>query len=152
MTRQLTNHQLAEGFVRAWNANDILALGALFHPDFTWHIAVTGYDEPQLRPLQSQLLKGKNLPWKKSIYNKAETLEIFGGILGAVREFRVELTSVISDGDKMALELLGTAFNETKGRRYDNIYCYVFHLREGKIVLFREYQDTLLLFDAWVAD
>ncbi len=152
MTDRAEANRLVAAFVQAWNGRDVAALAEIFHPDFQWHIAVTAYDDPTLRPLQSKLLAGKNLPWAKSIYDKAETLAIFGRIFAATNRFAVRATSVIVDGDKIAIELVGDALNEANGRRYDNLYCYVFHTAEGKITLFREYQDTLLLFDAWVAD
>lgn len=95
-------HKLGQEFAAAYNARDMDRFDRLFHPDFRWHIAVTEYDDPQMRPLHSKLLAGRNLMWPKSIF--------------------------------------------------DNLYCYVFEARDGQIVLFREYQDTLLLFDVWVAE
>jgi ketosteroid isomerase-like protein len=142
---------LAEEFVAAWNGADIDHLGRLFHPEFRWHIAVTPYDQPQLRPLQSTLHAGMNLPWEKSIYDKTETLRIFGRIFSATDQFALELRSVIADQDRAALELVGSAVHPVNGRRYDNLYCYIFEMHDDQLVLLREYQDTLLLFDVWVA-
>jgi ketosteroid isomerase-like protein len=152
MTSTRTSHPIVDAFVGAWNRRELTAFGDLLHSDFKWHIAVTDYDDPKMRPLHSKLLAGKNLQWEKSIYDRAETLEIFGRIFGTTSEFGITPTSVIADGDRIAVELVGRAKNQTNGRRYDNLYCYIFHILDGKIILFREYQDTLLLFDVWVAD
>jgi uncharacterized protein len=47
----------------------------------------------------------------------------------------------IADGDLVAIESRGD--NEAKtGERYDNHYCMVFQLREGRIIEMREYMDT----------
>jgi ketosteroid isomerase-like protein len=47
---------------------------------------------------------------------------------------------------------VGNGVNPANNRRYDNLYCYIFERRGDQLVLFREYQDTLLLFDVWVAE
>jgi ketosteroid isomerase-like protein len=151
MTGNRDIRYLAEEFVAAWNRRDLARLDRLFHPEFRWHIAVTDYDQPELRPLQSKLHAGMNLPWDKSIYDKTETLQIFAGIFAATDQFVLELRTVIAAGRRAALELTGSAVNPANGRRYDNLYCYVFEQRDNQLGLFREYQDTLLLFDVWVA-
>jgi len=133
-------------------SRDLAAFDQIFHPEFRWHIAVTEHGDANMKPLQSKLLRGMNLPWQKSVYDKAETLGIFSSIFAGTPQFSIELRSVIADGDRVALELVGNGRNQASGRTYDNLYCYVFECRGGKIRLFREYQDTLLLFDVWVAD
>jgi hypothetical protein len=145
------NRALAEAFIAAWNGRDIAAFDRLFHPEFRWHIAVTGHDDATMRPLQSKLLAGMNLSWPKSIFDKAETLSIFSRIFAATGQFTIAPKSFTSEDDRIVVELVGDALNEANGRRYANLYCYVFQVRDGQIVLFREYQDTLLLFDVWVA-
>jgi ketosteroid isomerase-like protein len=143
---------LAEHFVAAWNARDLEQFDRLLHPDFRWHIAVTDYDEPQLRPLQSNLLMGMNIAWTKSIFDKAETLTKFSRIFATAQQFTIELRSVIAEDDRAALELVGDAINPANGRRYDNLYCYVIERHDDQLLLLREYQDTLLMFDVWVAE
>jgi len=144
--------RLAEGFITAWNTRDLAAFGRLFHPEFKWHIAVTDHDDPVMRPLQSKLLEGKNLSWPKSIFDKAATLAIFQGIFDRTSQFSIAPKSFTAQDDRVVVELVGDAINEQNGRRYNNLYCYVFQMKDGQIVLFREYQDTLLLFDVWSAD
>jgi ketosteroid isomerase-like protein len=142
---------IAHEFVAACNGRDLERLDRLFHADFRWHIAVTDHGDPQLRPLHSQLLRGLNMPWEKAIYTKAETLDIFSRLF-TIPQFSVDLRSVIANEDRAALELVGNGVNPANNRRYDNLYCYIFERRDDQLVLFREYQDTLLLFDVWVAE
>jgi ketosteroid isomerase-like protein len=142
---------IAHEFVAACNGRDLERLDRLFHADFRWHIAITDHGDPQLRPLHSHLLRDLNLPWQKAIYTKAETLDIFSRLF-TIPQFSVDLRSVIANEDRGALELVGNAVNPANNRRYDNLYCYIFERRGDQLVLFREYQDTLLLFDVWVAE
>jgi ketosteroid isomerase-like protein len=152
MTQSSATRDLAEGFVRAWNSRDMADFDRLFHPAFQWHIAVTEPNVQDLRPLHSERLKGANLPWKKTIYGKAETLEIFQGIFAATPRFSIAPISFTVEGDRAVVELIGDGRNQRNGRQYNNLYCYIFEIKDGQIVLFREYQDTLLLFDVWVAE
>jgi ketosteroid isomerase-like protein len=143
---------LAQHFVTAWNTRDLKRFDRLLHPEFRWHIAVTDYDEPQLRPMQSKLLAGRNIAWTKSIFDKAETITKFSRIFATAQKFTIEPRSVMADDDRAALELVGDAINPANGRRYKNLYCYIFERRDDQLLLLREYQDTLLLFDVWVAE
>ena len=147
----LDSRTLAQHFVQAWNERDVAAMERLFHPDFTWHIAVTDHGDPKVRPLQSNLFAGKNIPWDKAIYDKNETIKIFSGIFEGTAQFSLEPRSFTAEGNRVAVELVGNARNDANGRQYDNLYCYILEILDGQIVLFREYQDTLLLFDVWVA-
>jgi ketosteroid isomerase-like protein len=117
---------IAHEFVAACNERNLERLDRLFHADFRWHIAVTDHGDPQLRPLHSHLLRHTGIS--------------------------IDLRSVIADEDRAALELVGNGVNPANNRRYDNLYCYIFERRGDQLVLFREYQDTLLLFDVWVAE
>ena len=47
----------------------------------------------------------------------------------------------IADGDVVAVEARGDNCS-TKGERYDNHYCLVFRIKNGKIAEMREYMDT----------
>jgi ketosteroid isomerase-like protein len=143
------NRALADAFVEAWNSRDLTAFDRLFHRAFHWHIAVTDYDDDKMRPLQSKLLAGMSLHWPKSIFDKAETLSVFERIFATASQFVIAPKSFTAQDDRIVVELVGDALNEANGRRYANLYCYVFQIRDGQIVLFREYQDTLLLFDVW---
>jgi ketosteroid isomerase-like protein len=151
MSSLAQNRALTEAFVTAWNGRDMAAFESLFHSEFRWHIAVTDHQDETMRPLHSKLLAGMNLPWPKSIFDRAETLSIFGRIFAGAPQFTIAAKSFTSEDDRIAVELVGDARNKANGRRYANLYCYLFRVRDGQIVLLREYQDTLLLFDVWVA-
>ncbi|WP_417609857.1 nuclear transport factor 2 family protein [Parasphingorhabdus sp.] len=50
---------------------------------------------------------------------------------------------IIADGDHVVVLAKGDA-ETVEGNRYDNDYCFVFRMRDGKIVEVREYMDTIL--------
>ena len=50
---------------------------------------------------------------------------------------------ILADGDRVAVIAKGNAAT-VDGARYDNDYCFVFRLEDGKIVEVREYMDTIL--------
>jgi ketosteroid isomerase-like protein len=74
---------------------------------------------------------------------------IQNGLMGHFRSFFVERPrtvgfNFIADDDYVAVEARGD--NVTKsGQRYDNQYCLVFRLENGKIKQIREYCDSTLV-------
>ena len=54
----------------------------------------------------------------------------------------LEVVGITAEGERVAVELEGDA-PTTDGRRYQNQYHFLFVVRDGKIVLAKEYQDTL---------
>ena len=74
---------------------------------------------------------------------------IQNGLMGHVRSFfaerpRTVAFNFIADGDYVAVEARGD--NVTKaGLRYDNQYCLVFRIGNGKIKQIKEYCDSTLV-------
>ncbi|WP_271078609.1 nuclear transport factor 2 family protein [Aurantiacibacter sp. MUD61] len=50
---------------------------------------------------------------------------------------------ILADGDHVVVLAKGDA-QTVEGNRYDNDYCFVFRMADGKIVEVREYMDTVL--------
>ena len=60
------------------------------------------------------------------------------------RPFRVKANLIISEGEYVVVEGLGN--NKTSnGKEYNNRYCWIIKIIEGKIVELREYMDTDLV-------
>ena len=74
---------------------------------------------------------------------------ILNGLMGHFRSFFAERPrtlafNVIADGDFVAVEARGD--NVTKaGLRYDNQYCLVYRIENGKIKEIKEYCDSTLV-------
>ncbi len=83
--------------------------------------------------------------WSRTFEGKAVLLRDLYGHVGSLmaRPGRTIAERFIADGDLVAVEAKGDM--ELKdGRRYDNDYCLVYRLKDGKIVEIREYQDSTL--------
>ncbi|HEY1176051.1 MAG TPA: nuclear transport factor 2 family protein, partial [Phytomonospora sp.] len=52
--------------------------------------------------------------------------------------------NIVADGDTVVVESRGCV-TTVRGDLYDNQYCLVFTLKDGKITAQREYADTLLV-------
>ena len=58
--------------------------------------------------------------------------------------FKVRATLILAEGEYVVVEGLGT--NKTSnGREYNNRYCWIMKILEGKIVELKEYMDTDLV-------
>jgi ketosteroid isomerase-like protein len=166
------NKALARRFITALNKRDIGEMETLMHRDFTWTTAVVGDDEPNaFKPMQSNTLKGKNLPHAKPRLNRDESLKIlrtmFGGeyegsmqvvsgdkpatpsvkVEDEAHHVQLDILGLTAEEDRVAMEAKSHLAHPTNGRTYRNLYHHLFRFRDGQIVLFKEYQDTLHLYD-----
>jgi len=83
--------------------------------------------------------------WSRTFTGKQS---IINDLHGHVRSLLAERTRTIAhrfiaDGDCVAVEARGDNVTKT-GLRYDNDYCLVFRLEDGKIKEIREYCDSVL--------
>jgi ketosteroid isomerase-like protein len=150
------NKELARRFVTAFDARDLDAIHALLADDFVWHVAVAGDDETEHRPFQSNELRARTVPLPPVKQGKRETLAYFQRLFDAgadgTHHFHLRLLSVMAEGDRVVFEAEGDLQSPINDRRYRNLYCIVLHVRDGKIVLYKEYQDTLHIYDVFVAE
>jgi ketosteroid isomerase-like protein len=58
--------------------------------------------------------------------------------------------TIIAEGDTVVVECRGKVTTKT-GKRYDNTYCWVCRLADGKIASLTEYMDTQLVATALAA-
>ena len=83
--------------------------------------------------------------WSRTFTGKQSVLN---DLHGHVRSLLVDRTRTIAyrfiaDGDHVVVEAKGNNLTKT-GVRYDNDYCLVFRLADGKIREIREYCDSVL--------
>jgi ketosteroid isomerase-like protein len=161
------NKTLVRRFIEALNTRSYAEMEDLFHRDFVWNTAVVSDDAPnELRPMQSKELRGKNLPHAKPRLNRDESLlslaKMFKGqyadshnlsgegaapaIDDEKYHMRLKIHAFTAEGDRVAIEAESHVLNPN-GRIYNNFYHYLFRVRDGKLVLFKEYQDTLHMYD-----
>jgi ketosteroid isomerase-like protein len=155
----MTAHKaLAQAFFDAFDAADLDAIDALLAEDFVWHTATIADDETEPRPFQSRTLRSEEVAvLAKPLKDKVETLAVFehlfaAGAQDAADHFHLRVVSMTAEDDRVAVEALGDARNPSNGRHYRNLYFILLQVRDGKIVRYKEYQDTLHIYDVWHAD
>ncbi len=70
---------------------------------------------------------------------------LFGQLAGGIRS---TIHNVIAEGELVVVQSTGEAMT-TSGRAYNNTYCQVFTVRDGKIGAVTEYLDTALVNDVF---
>ncbi len=84
--------------------------------------------------------------WSKKYEGKRAVIdELFGALRARlVPPIAVDAYNFIADGNFVAVEARGR--NTTKdGVPYNNVYCYVFRLSNGRLIAMTEYLDTELV-------
>jgi ketosteroid isomerase-like protein len=83
-------------------------------------------------------------------YDKAKIGKLFEFMTSRLKgSLKMEVLSVLADGDRVALEVVSEGDLEN-GRRYNNEYFVLFTIRDGKIKEVREYNDTLHAYKIWL--
>jgi uncharacterized protein len=83
--------------------------------------------------------------WSRTFTGKQSILNDLHGHVRSLLADRARTVAYrfIADGDHVVVEAKGDNLTKT-GVRYDNDYCLVFHLENGKIKEVREYCDSVL--------
>jgi uncharacterized protein len=58
--------------------------------------------------------------------------------------YRSEAELILADGDRVVVQARGSAVTK-RGERYDQTYCYVFRVRDGRLTEVVEHCDTALV-------
>jgi ketosteroid isomerase-like protein len=85
------------------------------------------------------------LKWSQTFEGKNAVLTELFGLLGSVLTGPVITTAhrFIADGDYVVVEARGNSTTK-RGTPYNNTYCFVFRLADGKLKEVTEYMDTEL--------
>ncbi|MDQ1429902.1 MAG: methylmalonyl-CoA/ethylmalonyl-CoA epimerase [Actinomycetota bacterium] len=140
------NKALARAFCDTFTRGDWDALAELLADDFRW-LAPTSARRQSPQLVDAPVLN------RSPGWTREETLQIFRETKENSVDRRFDLTPVsfTAEEDRVAVEALGYAVNAANGRTYDNRYHHLFTCRKGLLTQLREYQDTLLLYDVWMA-
>jgi len=112
--------------VRALQEGDVATRTASFHPDAVWHIPGDG------------TLAGDYVG-PDAIFGDFYTKAV--ARFDPATPAQLTLRSIIADGP-MAVAQWRTTGRTVTGADYDNSYCVVFEVRDGKIAEVWEYLDT----------
>jgi uncharacterized protein len=88
-------------------------------------------------------------PWSGTYRGKPAVLKDLLGQLGArlADRYRATAERILADGDYVIVQARGQSTTK-KGAEYNNEYCFVYRLEEGRITEVVEYLDTELLVKA----
>ena len=120
------NRKIIESFYAASNVGDLETVLSLLDENITWtNIGTTAF---------SGTFTGRdNL-----------TAQLLGPVFSRLKAgIHATVERVIAEGDTVVVQVRGTA-ETVEGRPYNNTYCHVFRLKDGKIVEATEYFDTEL--------
>jgi len=112
MTDLEANKAIVREFFAGHDTHDINRLEAVLHKDFIWNTAIQDDGAPnELRPLQSKLLRGRNLPHPRPRLTRQEAVALWGnsfnGEVGKVSIDEIRDDHVVSEGSTMSLQILG---------------------------------------------
>lgn len=127
MTRDPDSTSVVRRYVAAVEAGDEHAVRDLFAEDATWTLAAG------------------TLPISGTWHGRTAILDEFLAMAMSAYEpgsVSLEITGLIADGDRVALQWTSRA-RTRDGGRYENECIGVFTVRAGKIRSVREYMDTL---------
>ncbi|MDS0139880.1 MULTISPECIES: nuclear transport factor 2 family protein [unclassified Amycolatopsis] len=121
------NKQLLKTAFDAWATGDIRPLLAAMADDVTWTV-------------------GGHNSWSGTFRGKDSVRRDLLGPLGA--QFEGTYTSTasrfVAEDDVVVVETQGSVATKA-GARYDNKYCFVFRVEDGRIREITEYMDTQLV-------
>ena len=60
------------------------------------------------------------------------------------KPFAIEIRRMVADGDVAVVQQRLTGTAKATGAAYDNQYCWVYTVRDGRIVDMEEYADTMV--------
>ena len=84
-------------------------------------------------------------PWGRTWHGKQQVRQglmapLFSQFAGT---YRNRATRIVAEGDIVVVECRGDVSTKA-GKRYDNHYCYVIQMRDGRMLALTEYMDTAL--------
>ncbi|MBT3366022.1 MAG: nuclear transport factor 2 family protein [Nitrospina sp.] len=89
------------------------------------------------------------MPGSTPVSGSTKGIAEFGELVGQVGDYldvpiKIKITNFIANGEWVVLEAKGHGVTRN-GEDYDNCYCHIWRVVDGKIVRFVEYNDTDLI-------
>lgn len=123
MNQAQINKQIVTRFLELFSSGAVTETMAMMTDDATWWVAGT-------MPISGT-------------YDKAAFTHLLSGVLETCTgPIQITPRTFTVEGDRVALE--AESYTQTRnGRIYNNLYHFVFKLRDGKIAAVKEYLDTM---------
>ena len=82
--------------------------------------------------------------WSQTFHGKQSVLrDLYGYVASLLKQRRTVPFRIIADDEWVAVEARGDMVTHA-GERYDNHYCLIYRIENGKIHEIREYNDSIL--------
>ena len=82
--------------------------------------------------------------WSQTFHGKESVLrDLYGYVASVLQHRRTIPFRIIADDEWVAVEARGDMVTQA-GERYDNHYCLIYRIENGKIREIREYNDSML--------
>jgi ketosteroid isomerase-like protein len=122
-----SNRAIMTAVMEAMSRGDTQPFGEAMADDFSWHMTGT-------------------TAWSGTFAGKAD---VRGRMLKALfaqfaTQYKNTPRRILADGDFVVIECRGEVITKT-GKPYNNSYCFVIRMRDGKMVELTEYFDTELV-------
>lgn len=113
-------------YLDALTRGDLDAIAASFADDVTWSLHGT-------------------LPLSGTRRGRDEIMEFLVGAISLYAPGTLSFTfgEMTAEGERVVLEWRAQGIAAATGKRYDNTYCGIFVIRDGRIAEVREYLDSL---------
>lgn len=125
VTAKNANEQLVLDFFEALSSGELDRLRPFLTADSVWKPMVT--DIPGAGEHKGNAIIDEFLAPVRGMFKPGDP--------------KVHVTALISDGDTVAVESTSSGGLED-GRTYNNSYCWVFRVKDGKILRLHEYMDS----------
>jgi ketosteroid isomerase-like protein len=122
-----TNKQLVRDAFEALGRSDVRPLYDLMRDDFAWII-------------EGQSRFSRSYEGKEAV--KRDLLDML--FQAFATPYRFTIDEIIAEGDRLVVRGRGEVRTKA-GKDYNNSYCFVLRLADGKLVELREYLDTALV-------
>jgi ketosteroid isomerase-like protein len=123
------NKRLIAAAMDALAIGDSKPFGALMHQDFVWTIAGSNSWSGEYRGLEAV---------RRDLFTP-----LFANF---TTTYTNQARNILSDGDFVVVECTGNVMTKS-GKPYNNVYCYVIRMAQGKMMSLMEYLDTQLVAD-----
>jgi ketosteroid isomerase-like protein/nitrite reductase/ring-hydroxylating ferredoxin subunit len=123
MSHEQSNKRVVGRFLEVFSSGAVESTMAMMTDDATWWVAGT-------------------MPLSGSYDKKAFERLLAGVLVACEAPIRIEPRSYVAEGESVAVE--AESFAHTRnGRTYNNLYHFLFTVRDGKIARVKEYLDTM---------
>ncbi|MFN0025788.1 MAG: nuclear transport factor 2 family protein [Acidimicrobiales bacterium] len=129
MSDTATTRQVVEDYYAALRINDRARLLELLDPDCT-------FTPPESAPVEP-LRGGEAIALALGAKIVKETFDL-------TKPFNLEVRRMVADGAVAVVQQRLQATAKATGLPYDNQYCWVYEVRDGRIVSMEEYADTMV--------